>query len=705
MKNMTKAIALLLSLIMLLTFPVGVSAAEVEDATIDMTAKGSLTIYKVDLTNAEKDGVWDSSYVSTGVYDQNVYDTLIGATRAGDSDNTSDLGNGEASHGYAVKGVEFTYLRVADIVQFTESTADGVDFDHVEVLYGIDKTKGADLLKALGLDNGSKRYENADKSDKLDSANYYYQSDVLIAALNTALEANATTVKNALESYVTANGGTAMPLTDAYGKTQAADLDLGLYLVVETKVPEMVTSTCNPFFISLPMTSVNGTNATDGGTRWIYDVTIYPKNLTGISSLEKTLRENVSDTGKNGGSTTDITDGYAHTGTASDGDVVDYQIVSTLPSITSESTYLTCYTFIDTLSKGITYNKGDVVLEFFTDSACKDLITTWKEADGKFTVSYTTTDAKESVMTIEMTARGLAEINTAKTVYTAAGMVNSGYSDCTVRITYAATVNSDASVVYGDSGNPNEVVLTWKRSSQDYYDTLVDDAHIYVYGLELTKLFSDGKGDFSKVEFVMQNKTDGYFVKAALDEDSGIYYVTDHVTDKKDATHFIPVETANSKGKVIVKGLEDDEYIITEVRTADGYTLLKNAISVVISQEESTVVCDIYADDVLGLIQNDPRYAAIINDTGDLKNMPQKHLEHKLLTASATVDGNAVNMLTDNGSANAEAPLTVVNTSGFDLPATGDHGVWMYGLAGILLMAGSAACIVISCRKKKNAEK
>ena len=172
MKNMTKAIALLLSLIMLLTFPVGVSAAEVEDATIDMTAKGSLTIYKVDLTNAEKDGVWDSSYVSTGVYDQNVYDTLIGATRAGDSDNTSDLGNGEASHGYAVKGVEFTYLRVADIVQFTESTADGVDFDHVEVLYGIDKTKGADLLKALGLDNGSKRYENADKSDKLDSANY-----------------------------------------------------------------------------------------------------------------------------------------------------------------------------------------------------------------------------------------------------------------------------------------------------------------------------------------------------------------------------------------------------------------------------------------------------------------------------------------------------------------------------------------------------
>ena len=93
--------------------------------------------------------------------------------------------------------------------------------------------------------------------------------------------------------------------------------------------------------------------------------------------------------------------------------------------------------------------------------------------------SYNTTTENESVMTIEMTAAGLAEINTSKAVYTEAGMVNSGYSDCTLRITYAAIVNSDASVVYGDAGNPNEVVLTWKRTSSDFYDTLVDDAHVY----------------------------------------------------------------------------------------------------------------------------------------------------------------------------------------------------------------------------------
>ena len=702
-KNLKKLFSLCLVLALCLSLGTVALAAPVADATIDTTRTGALDIYKYDFTNAAKDGVWDSSYVSTGVYDQVVNDALGNAIRAGDTDNSSDLGNGETSYGYAVKGVEFTYLRVADIVQFTESAADGAASNHVEVLYGIDKTAGAGLLAAIGLADGAGRYENADNSDKLDSNNYYYQSDVLIDALRTSLEANATTVKNALENYVKANGGTALPLTDAYGHTSADGLPLGLYLVVETRVPEMVIDTTAPFFVSLPMTSVDGSNATDGGARWMYDVTLYPKNLTGIPTLEKTLRENQNDTGKNNGSN-DITDGYAHTGTASDGDVIDYQLISTLPSITSESTYLTCYTFVDTLSKGLTYNKNDVVLEFFTDKACTQSMARWTEADGKFSVSYNTTAENESVMTIEMTAAGLAEINTSKAVYTEAGMVNSGYSDCTLRITYAATVNSDASVVYGDTGNPNEVVLTWKRTSSDFYDTLVDDAHVYTYGLELTKLFSDGKGDFSKVEFLIHNDTDNYFVKAELNEAQGIYYVVDHVEAEADATHFIPVTSGGEDGKVIVKGLEDDTYTITEVRTDNGYTLLKDDIEVVISQAGTTEICDIYASDVLGLIQNDPRYATIIHDAGNLKNMPQKHLEHHLLTASATVDGNAVTMLTDNGSANAEAPLRVVNTPGFDLPKTGDNGTWWLTICGTLLIlcAGGFAILLVMSKRKKN---
>ncbi len=704
MKPMKKILSMCLALMLVVSSVPAAFAASVDDATIDDTAKGSLTLYKYDLTNAEKDGAWDSSYVSTGVYDANVNKALGEAIREGDNDNQSSLGNGQTSYGYAIKGVEFTYLKIADVIQFSESADDNRTDAHVEVLYGIDKTAGADFLAALGLSGGAERYVNA---DKLNTSKYFYQSDVLIDALSLALQNNSTVTKNAMERYVVANGGTAMPLTNEYGKSEATNLALGLYIVCETKCPEFVTSTCSPFMVAIPMTSKTGSNADDGGTRWIYDVTVYPKNLTGIPSLEKTLRENAEDTGKHDGTTDDITDGYAHTGTASAGDVVDYQIISTLPSITSEATYLTAYTFVDTLSSGLSYNKGDVVLEFFADSDCTDLITTWAEADGKFKVTYNTGNNNASTMTIEMTTQGLAEINSSKSVYTGASMVNSGYSDCTVRVTYTATVDSDISLQAGDVGNPNEVVLMWKRTSQDFYDTLVDDAHIYTYGIELTKLFSDGNGDYSNVEFIVHNDTDGYFLKAELNESEGVYYVTDHVAAEADATHFIPVlpaatpTDADPEYRVIIKGLEDDEYTITEVRTDDGYTLLKEDIKVVIAQTETVELCDIYETDVLGLIQNDPRFAQRLMDRTISVNKPgQKHLEHHLLTASATVDGKNVNMLDDMDSENAFAPLKVVNTRGFDLPQTGDHGTMLFSIIGIVLMAGAAVVIFATTRKK-----
>ena len=685
MKTITKVLSLILALTLLLSFPVAASAAELTNMpTIDESKTSSLTIYKYDLTNAEKDGVWDSSYVSTGVYDEAGVNNVLGGS------TSSTLGNGETGYGYAIKGVEFTYVKVADILQYEESESDNRTDAHVEVLYAVDKTNGADFLAALGLAEGKNRYENA---DVLDESKYFYQSDVLTSALSAGLTANYTTVKNAMERYAATNG-TAMPLTDSYGKTKAENLPLGLYLVAETKVPEMVVSTTDPFLVSVPMTSVNGTNANDGGTRWIYDITLYPKNLTGIPSLEKTLRESKNDTGKN--------DAYAHTGTASAGDTIDYQIISTLPSITSEATYLSCYTFIDTLSAGLTYTKGDVTLEIFSDTACKNAVTTWKEADGYFTVSYNDAQDGKTAMTVEMTAKGLAEINKSKAVYADASMVNSGFSDCTMRLTYTAKVDSDNSLVVGDNGNDNKVVLTWKRTSETFYDTLVDDAHIYTYGIDLTKLFSDGKGDFSKVEFLVQNKTDKYYVQARLDQDEGVYYVTGHTGNKADATHFVPVKTGDTKGRILIKGLEDDTYTMTEVRTDSGYVLLKQDIEVVISQKESSESCTIYASDALGLIQNDPRYAQVIQSDADLKNIPQKHLEHKLLTASATVSGKNVNMTEDNGSANAEAPLTVVNTRGFDLPKTGDNGTMMFTIVGILLMVG-AAVVLYAVSSKKSA--
>ena len=66
-------------------------------------------------------------------------------------------------NGYARQGVEFTILRVADIVTFTESANDQhPDYNLTQVLYAFAKDKAADLLTAIGLPDGAGRYENAD---------------------------------------------------------------------------------------------------------------------------------------------------------------------------------------------------------------------------------------------------------------------------------------------------------------------------------------------------------------------------------------------------------------------------------------------------------------------------------------------------------------------------------------------------------------
>ncbi len=706
MKNLKKILSVCLCLMMLLSCVPAVSAAEVPDAVIHMDAPCSLTIWKYDWTNALKDGVWnEDSFVSTGWRESYVEEVLGGAVRKGNTDNASgnSLGNGQTSNGYAVKGVEFSYLRVADIVTFTESANDQhPDYNLTQVLYGFDKVKSADLLKAIGLADGVNRYTNADATDKLNTANYYYTSDTINKALAAALEANSTTVKDSLETYMATNGGTAMKLTDENGKSSAENLSVGLYLCVETKVPEMVTSTTAPFFVSLPMTTVSGnahSASPEGGHAWNYDVVVYPKQETGIPTLEKTVRESKKDTGKNHASSA-ITDGYSHNATGSAGDVMEYQIISTLPAITSKATSLSVYNFYDSLCEGLTYNKKDVQIEFFSDKDCTTKIADWKQDDGRFTVSYSE-DGRH--MTIDVTQTGLDEMN--GNTENINGKLYKGYSNYTMRVTYTAVINSDASFIYGHNGNPNDVVLTWKRTSSDYYDTLIDDAHVYSFGIDITKLFSEmdtAKADlYQYVKFKIRNATDGYWVTAKRNEQEGIYYAVGHTAEEKDATIFTPVTCNGKLGQVMVKGLEDDEYIITEVETANGYTLLKDAIHVTITAVDDTSrPCPIYGKDSLGVLQNDPHYSFNGGQDLHLANIPQKQLAHNYMTASAAVDKNKVNMLEDNGSPNAEVPLTIINTKGFDLPQTGDHGTWMYSVLGIVLMAGALGTIVLVSRKK-----
>ena len=122
MKKIHRVLALLLAALMTL----GLMTTAFAAPTIDPGRKASLNIYKYDITKAGADGAWDAeSYVSTGLHDDAAVDKLSK---------------------YAIQGVEFTYLRVADIAMNNE-VVDGQR--KVGVLYGFDS--GNAVLSAIGI--------------------------------------------------------------------------------------------------------------------------------------------------------------------------------------------------------------------------------------------------------------------------------------------------------------------------------------------------------------------------------------------------------------------------------------------------------------------------------------------------------------------------------------------------------------------------
>ncbi len=638
-----KATVAALTAVMILAPIVNIKAASSD--VIDTSKTGSITIHKYDMTAAKQGGVNLDNFTSTG------------------KQNTAAEA---ALEKYAIKGVEFSYLRVGDVEQQSEN-------GKIQMIYELPTA----LQQILGLASSD--------AAKTEGSKTYFTSQIINDKLAQALEDNTAT-KDKLEAYM-GQSGTAMDETNANGVTSKDKLPLGLYLIVETKAPENVTYTTNPWFVQLPSTDSNGDD-------WFYDVICYPKNETGNPTLDKRVRNNPDQdnvTTANADKLADFTSArneykYQSTVTASKAERLDYQFISKLPHITSSTTYLSTYTFDDKMAKGMTYSK-DAVIAIYENRDAADstnvnnvdksgAIAVWKssDTDPKFTATYGKS-GDDSTMKIEMTKAGLNELN-------------KKYSDKYIMVYYTAKVNTDDSVVLGDKGNPNDVSLTWKRTSINYYDILKDESIVYSYGYDLTKKFSDGKGDPTKVKFVVQNKSDNYYLVAT--GSNGVYQVTGKSATEADATQFSP----SSTGKLVINGIEVDEYGFTETHSDAGYSLLKKEVIVKITETKANItpteanITGIQSKSDTDSTANDgvPNGAALKND-----------VTVQTTAASATVDNTKATMTKQDESNNAYVNMEITNQKQFMLPMTGGAGSYLLIIAGVV----AAGCGMMILRRNK----
>ena len=635
-----KATVAALTAVMIFAPIVNVKASSSD--VIDTSKTGSITIHKYDMTAAKQGGVNLDNFTSTGKQDT--------AAEA-------------ALEKYAIKGVEFSYLRVGDVEQQSEN-------GKIQMIYELPTA----LQQILGLVPSD--------AAKTEGSKTYFTSQIINDKLAQALEDNTAT-KDKLEAYMGQNG-TAMDETNANGVTSKDKLPLGLYLIVETKAPENVTYTTNPWFVQLPSTDSNGDD-------WFYDVICYPKNETGNPTLDKRVRNNPDQdnvTTANADRLADFTSArneyrYQSTVTVSKAETLDYQFISKLPHITSSTTYLSTYTFNDTMEKGMTYGK-DAVIAIYENKDAADstnvnnvnksgALAVWKssDTDPKFTATYGKS-GDDPTMKIEMTKAGLNELN-------------KKYSDKYIVVYYTAKVNTNDSVVLGDKGNPNDVSLTWKRTSTDYWDILKDKCIVYSYGYNLTKKFSDNKGDATKVKFVVRNKEDNYYLIGKADRD-GIYQVTGKSATEEGATQFSP----NADGQLVINGIEADKYGFTETHSDAGYTLLKKEVIVDITSTKANITpTEANITGIQSKTGDDSTANDGISNGAELAN----DVIVQTINASSVVDDTRAHMSSQDESTNAYVDMEITNQKQFMLPMTGGAGSYLLIIAGVVV-AGCGFLIV-----------
>lgn len=213
-----------------------------------------------------------------------------------------------------------------------------------------------------------------------------------------------------------------------------------------------------------------------------------------------------------------------------------------------------------------------------------------------------------------------------------------------VAITYSAKVTEAAKI--GSDANTNEATIIFNNDPTSNSYKIPDVPKVYTYGLELTKqgkneVLSDVVFELYKDEVTAENK----------------------VTESKFGAETNGTFKTNSEGKITIKGLAAGTYYLKEIKTTSGYTLLANPVKIMITETPDVAT-----------------KKTVATCTVDDKGTEKKQLEE------------------DSG--NFYYTFSVQNDKGFNLPATGGMGTYIFTIAGLVIMAGAAFLLIASKKRR-----
>ena len=447
--------------------------------------------------------------------------------------------------------------------------------------------------------------------------------------------------------------GTNFTESQATPGTYSVELDLGIYLVVETAVPDNYNITTSAFLVTVPQWDGAANN---GEGQWIYEIAATPKDSPVDVDKKVGIGEDAVDH-----------DVYAI------GSTVPFVVTATIPNYGVKSgtnQKLTDY-ITDEMYEGIKFTLGDDFCDGLTFNADSLVLTiegeatALKAAASADKVNRTRTTADDA----DLGDYYLAIDENGDFEVTVGWPALDNFQGKNVVMTYTAVLNEKAVTA---TANPNEITLTY-TSQPELGTTDIDDdtTNIFTYEMHVDKTFNgktaeDADVDATAVKFVLSMEDGTVIPVKPIAGKDGNYDVWMNGGDGTQT-----YVTLSEDGKLVVEGLKDGTYYLEETATVDGYSKLPTKLQIIVKEDTVTKVNHIGAD----------ASNAVANaETGEItaNELP------------AAIEGN------DNS-----FKITVNNVEKqFDLPVTGGLGLWMFTIAGGVILAG--AIIFFSVIRKKS---
>ena len=478
----------------------------------------------------------------------------------------------------------------------------------------------------------------------------------------TVTKANEGKVASFLQKYITADENNNLKIEpnflahlaqpDAIATETASDntltftgLDYGYYLVTSSMGAVITLDSANP------------------------EVTVIDKNQPGPTEFDKKIVQ---------ATTVDGTGSTVEKDTVNYGDVVTYEVKIKTTNYAGTKP-IKDYVIEDILAAGLSYKAVDGMvnpIKVYVGSVAPE------NEVKKFTLSKIQTGeferkaVDENKQPIKVTGSKF-DITIPWATYDketkAWNFTNNAQSSDTLIIRYQVVVEDTA--VIGPDGNKNYAKYTFStwNPTEDKPETPEDPkpwqdekiTTVYTYALAINKTNSDNNplaGAIFELTDATGNKVN---VKAEATEgyEGNVYLYDPNGTSNQ--------VTSPANGVIIVKGLKDANYTLTEVMAPEGYNLLTNSITVstLKSGDVITTTTKLYYDENGNLIKTE-------TDT----------------------ETSFDNMVPGNAPVYMDAIMHIENVAGTLLPSTGGIGTTIFYAAGIILMAGAVFFVV---RRKK----